>query len=63
MNAIPPAKRQAMNTWLSNNGYDTSWIAASTTIKEVLKDILHWLCSRQGDPDKLIKWCMEYMVD
>ena len=60
---IPIAKRQEMNTWLTNHGYDTSWITASTTVKEVLKDILHWLNNRQDTPDRLISWCLQYMVD
>ena len=60
---IPQAKRAAMKTWLENNGYDTGWIKNATIIKAVLKDILYWLNSEQGDPDNLIRWCSEYMSD
>lgn len=53
---IPAQKRQQFKNWLENHNYDTQWVENSTTVKEVLKDILHHLNERFSNASDLIKF-------
>ena len=50
---VPANKRQKMNQFLTNRGYDTSWIGLSTKVWEVVLDVLHALTNRSVSKDSI----------
>ena len=50
VSSIPTAKRNAMAAWMENHGLPTDWIVGTTTVREVVKQIIRALlaCQRLG---------------
>ena len=53
---IDATKRTEIDTWLTTNGYDTSWITGATLVREVFVDVLYYLTGETVSKENLRNW-------